>query len=457
MLLVKNVITYNKQLAENIVRALENNMANQRDFSDSIKLEVIKNNLKKNSGSICCEICGSRLNSIEECHFDHIYPYAKGGKSTLDNCQILCEECNLRKNDKVLQDFMLEEKAKQFLSGVVFTDEKQIEEDPVVDAAVEASVSKHSKTSRMTKEHFDEIVKDFIDKNGDIHTIDFARAYNNLPSAHYVKEYYGNLNNLKKKFNIADISFNWNRETIKQALEAFVAVHGDISEKDFKKKNGLPSVPCIMNYYPEYTSVREIKKGILGLSSVHTKWTKEECLEAGHKFVERNGKITEKDCTSKNGLPNMASIYRHFGTISAYQLAINAPVSKANEYITKEMIEEAVIDFFGDRDRVIASRSSFFGSFKYTLDLITKKYTSFDVFCEEMGITVLKVKKPYYSKKEVDDAIHNWIFSGKNIPKSKELTSLGLPSSSSIMKFYQTWREPFVLYKKIYDEANRNK
>ena len=121
------------------------------------------------------------------------------------------------------------------------------------------------------------------------------------------------------------------------------------------------------------------------------------------------------------------------------------------------MIEEAVIDFFGDRDRVIASRSSFFGSFKYTLDLITKKYTSFDVFCEEMGITVLKVKKPYYSKKEVDDAIHNWIFSGKNIPKSKELTSLGLPSSSSIMKFYQTWREPFVLYKKIYDEANRNK
>lgn len=153
----------------------------------------------------------------------------------------------------------------------------------------------------------------------------------------------------------------------------------------------------------------------------------------------------------------MASIYRHFGTLSAFQLAVNAPVSKAYEFITKEIIGEAVKEYFGDRDRVIASRSSFFESFEYTYDLILKKFTSFDVFCEEMGITVLKVKKPYYSKKEVDDAIHNWIFSGNSIPKSKELASLGLPASGSIMKFYQTWQEPFVMYKKIYDEANRNK
>ncbi len=67
-------------------------MDNTRVFSDSIKLEVIKNNLKKNNGSICCEICHDRLNSIDECHFDHIYPYSKGGKSTFENCQILCSK-----------------------------------------------------------------------------------------------------------------------------------------------------------------------------------------------------------------------------------------------------------------------------------------------------------------------------------------------------------------------------
>ena len=75
-------------------------MANDRDFSDSIKLEVIKDNLRRYEGSICCEICHVKLISIEECHFDHIYPYAKGGKSSVSNCQILCNDCNLRKNDK---------------------------------------------------------------------------------------------------------------------------------------------------------------------------------------------------------------------------------------------------------------------------------------------------------------------------------------------------------------------
>lgn len=71
-----------------------------RDFSDSIKLEVIKANLEKNNGKICCEVCGTQLSSIKECHFDHIHPFAKGGKSTLENCQLLCADCNLKKNDK---------------------------------------------------------------------------------------------------------------------------------------------------------------------------------------------------------------------------------------------------------------------------------------------------------------------------------------------------------------------
>lgn len=60
-------------------------MAIQRDFSDSVKFEVVKDNLKKNSGSICCEVCKIKLNSIDECHFDHIKPFAKGGQSSIDD------------------------------------------------------------------------------------------------------------------------------------------------------------------------------------------------------------------------------------------------------------------------------------------------------------------------------------------------------------------------------------
>ena len=87
-----------------------------RDFSDSIKYSVVRENLEKNNGRICCEICGKELKSINEGHFDHIESYAKGGKSTKDNCQILCSNCNLKKNDKELNDFLLDEKARKFLA-----------------------------------------------------------------------------------------------------------------------------------------------------------------------------------------------------------------------------------------------------------------------------------------------------------------------------------------------------
>ncbi len=43
-----------------------------------------------------CRICGRKTDDLE---VDHIFPIAKGGKSTYDNLQTLCHSCNYNKSD----------------------------------------------------------------------------------------------------------------------------------------------------------------------------------------------------------------------------------------------------------------------------------------------------------------------------------------------------------------------
>lgn len=415
-----------------------------RDFSDTVKLDVIKSNLEKNSGRICCEVCGNCLVSIKECHFDHIYPYVKGGKSTFDNCQILCTSCNLKKNDKEIQDFILEEKAKSFLSGEDTSNVKSNEEDVV-----------NKDTSKvMTKEMFDLIVAEFIQRKGNINKVDFGREYNKLPSFRYVKLYYGDLNNLKKEFGIEDMSYNWNRETIKSALQTYVFGNGVIFQKDLIKANKLPSLPCILSYYPEYKNFTDVKKELCNLdTAIH--WTKELAIENGKLFVKENGKITQKDLKAENKLPSHRVVERLFGSLSEYQSVVGAEVYVKNEYISKEEITKAVDDYFQNRERVIESKKVFFEGFVYSSSTISKRYGTFSSFCKEQGIKVLVSKIARYSKREVDDIISKWIKEGNEIPKSTELAKLGLPSRDVILKYYENWKEPFYIYIKLYEELNR--
>ena len=46
-----------------------------------------------------CPMCGETF-EFEEMHADHITPWSKGGKSTKENCQMLCRDCNLKKSNK---------------------------------------------------------------------------------------------------------------------------------------------------------------------------------------------------------------------------------------------------------------------------------------------------------------------------------------------------------------------
>lgn len=64
-----------------------------RAFGDSIKQKVFE----KQSG--ICTICTKKF-ELSEMEADHITPWHEGGKTSEENCQILCKECNRRKSGK---------------------------------------------------------------------------------------------------------------------------------------------------------------------------------------------------------------------------------------------------------------------------------------------------------------------------------------------------------------------
>ena len=56
--------------------------------SDKLKMKVLMRD-----GNECRE-CSLKLIGWDAMHFDHIYPWAKGGETLYDNLQILCVKCN---------------------------------------------------------------------------------------------------------------------------------------------------------------------------------------------------------------------------------------------------------------------------------------------------------------------------------------------------------------------------
>ena len=417
-----------------------------RDFSDAIKYSVVRDNLEKNNGRICCEVCGRKLKSINEGHFDHIEAYAKGGKSTKDNCQILCSNCNLKKNDKELNDFLLDEKARKFLDGINIDDQNNIEDTNII------IQNKPLIKDDITKESFDLLISNFIKIKGNITKTDFTREYNNLPSFCYVTKYYGDFKTLKKAFNIKE-KIIWNRDTIKDALEKYINENGDIFEKDLKAKNDLPSYPCLIKYYPEFSGLNELKSSMFNLK-VRKQWSREDAIQAGKNYVNKNGKVGLKDLISSNNMPDAKVIYRYFGSLEEYQKIIGSEVSHRNELITINDIDKAV-------NKVLCSRKEFestkdlFDVFPISQSVIYRNFGSIESFCKKYDIIILKKKKAKYSKQEIDDIILKYIKDGKKIPTAaKELVSLNLPSRDTIMRYYRDWHEPFVIYSKLYEKIN---
>lgn len=64
-----------------------------REFDDNTKRVVYE----RQNGN--CIKCGKHF-EIEQMHGDHITPWAKGGHTVIENCQMLCANCNRRKSNK---------------------------------------------------------------------------------------------------------------------------------------------------------------------------------------------------------------------------------------------------------------------------------------------------------------------------------------------------------------------
>ena len=66
----------------------------KRNFDDDQKAEIYA----KDNG--ICQICSKKLSEYNW-HADHKVPWIRGGKTVIENGQVLCVKCNLEKADKL--------------------------------------------------------------------------------------------------------------------------------------------------------------------------------------------------------------------------------------------------------------------------------------------------------------------------------------------------------------------
>jgi hypothetical protein len=71
---------------------------NERDLNIRAFNQSEKRQKYEEQGGIC-PACNMHF-SIEEMEADHVQPWSEGGKTRLDNCQMLCKECNRKKGNK---------------------------------------------------------------------------------------------------------------------------------------------------------------------------------------------------------------------------------------------------------------------------------------------------------------------------------------------------------------------
>lgn len=70
------------------------------DWEDWKYQKAIKNMLINSKGAIC-GICGKPITDMKDCTLDHIIPLSRGGRTSLENCQLAHSWCNKKKGSKL--------------------------------------------------------------------------------------------------------------------------------------------------------------------------------------------------------------------------------------------------------------------------------------------------------------------------------------------------------------------
>lgn len=71
--------------------------ARRRLFSEALKAEAYVRNPT-------CAWCGKPISRLSHAEADHVLPYALGGTTTLDNCQVLHRRCNRIKGKRGMSE-----------------------------------------------------------------------------------------------------------------------------------------------------------------------------------------------------------------------------------------------------------------------------------------------------------------------------------------------------------------
>jgi hypothetical protein len=91
-LMMDDEVTARRGIYQYILDSDERHL-NIREFTPAQKRQIFER------GGGKCKKCGVAVEDVSQGEFDHITPWSKGGKTEVENGQLLCRDCNRRKSD----------------------------------------------------------------------------------------------------------------------------------------------------------------------------------------------------------------------------------------------------------------------------------------------------------------------------------------------------------------------
>jgi hypothetical protein len=294
-----------------------------------------------------------------------------------------------------------------------------------------------------------------VSEHGGIRKADLNRKSNQLPSISYVRNRWGGIIPMKEALGIQSGLQKWNRKRVEDTLKQWIEEGGDLLQSDLLQKNRLPSLPCILRYFPELKSFNEIKEHF-GLQRTHEEWTKDKAINAGKKFISNHGPhLRQYHLNKTNGLPTARTIDRLFGSLRNYQETIGSSIHDRNKKKTVDDVKAAIDELFGHKERVVRNKTDFYKRFRISDAAISRLFGSTDRLFSEHSIKELEPKRASFSKDEIDQEIMEFVKKkGERIPKPRELKKYGLPSKDTIEKYYQSYRQPFIYFYRMISKSN---